>query len=86
MSTDQNNSNDRERLQRLERTVARLKIGLAIALVAVALVAVALLLIPPIARLLGLLLYFAIVAGAMMALITGLVYLLERFFLDEKKS
>jgi predicted membrane channel-forming protein YqfA (hemolysin III family) len=81
MSTDQNNSNDRERLQRLERTVARLKIGLAITLVAVAL-----LLIPPIARLLGLLLYFAIVAGAMMALITGLVYLLERFFLDEKKS
>jgi predicted membrane channel-forming protein YqfA (hemolysin III family) len=81
MSTDQNNSNDRERLQRLERTVARLKIGLAITLVAVAL-----LLIPPIARLLGLLLYFAIVAGTMMALITGLVYLLERFFLDEKKS
>lgn len=81
MSTDPNDSNDRERLQRLERSVARLKIGLAIALVAVAL-----LLIPPIARLLGLLLYFAIVAGAMMALITGLVYLLERFFLDEKKS
>jgi len=81
MSTDPNNLSDRERLQRLERSVARLKIGLAIALVAVAL-----LLIPPIARLLGLLLYFAIVAGAMMALITGLVYLLERFFLDEKKS
>ena len=81
MSTDPNNLSDRERLQRLERTVARLKIGLAIALGALVL-----LLIPPVARLLGLLLYFAIVAGAMMALITGLVYLLERFFLDEKKS
>ncbi len=81
MLTDPNNLNDRERLQRLERTVARLKIGLAIALGALVL-----LLIPPIARLLGLLLYFAIVAGAMMALITGVVYLLERFFLDEKKS
>lgn len=66
---------DRERLERLERTVRWLKLG-----VAILLVALVLLLIPPIFAVLGFLLYVAVVGGGMIALITGIVMLLERYF------
>ena len=67
--------NDRERIERLERTVGRLKLG-----VGILLVALVLRLIPPIAAVVGFLLYVAIVIGGLLALITGIIYLLDHNF------